>query len=80
MEKTSNWTHPLHARGVRSGTINAHLRGPLTNAAIHRYALAGYYGDAAKQRAERADVIRRAKHLPSEPTPRNLAKSLLDSL
>lgn len=56
MQKDSNFTHPLHARGIRSGGIPV-LRGPLlSDARILHYIRKGFYGEEARRKlAEQED-------------------------
>jgi len=59
MTQPSRWTHPSHARGVKSQNLEGLFRGKkLTDAQIHAYCLAGKYGEAARLRAEAADALR----------------------
>lgn len=52
MPKHVSWTHPSHARGVRSAWPT-NERGPiLSDRKIFQYALAGRYGDAERIKAE----------------------------
>lgn len=44
--------HPIHARGVQARRYNAVVLGPLTDATINKYELAGYYGEDRRLAAE----------------------------
>lgn len=47
----SNWTHPIHARGIRSPQIGVRGAKLLTNKMIDQYAREGRYGTAAQTTA-----------------------------
>lgn len=41
---TTKWTHPIHAKGVRSPRLDVRGGKLLTDKKIHHYAKAGFYG------------------------------------
>lgn len=43
-KKEPKWTHPIHARGVRSPRFDVRGGKLLTDKQIHKYALEGRYG------------------------------------
>lgn len=55
---SQHWIHPVHARGVPSRTYSNIVGGPLTDAAIFKYALQGYYGEEAKRNAEESKKLK----------------------
>ena len=61
------WTHPTHAKGVRSRdySVNAHVSGPLTDRKIHVYALQGFYGTDVQAAAQKNEAKRKPKKIPS---------------
>lgn len=76
---TTHWIHPVHARGVPSRTYSNVVQGPLTDAAIFRYALAGFYGEVAQKRAkeeEKFKAERKKAKKVHETVVRNLLKEL----
>lgn len=73
----NNWTHPTHARGVKSPTLaSAHIGKPLTDSDIARYELLGFYG-AERQAAARARQIKKASKTKHQTNKKdNLALAL----
>lgn len=72
-------THPIHSRGVRSAWPNTSVRGLLTDAQIHRYALQGYYGSAKQALAQRVEASKaRAKAKKQTPTDVAAAVNLIN--
>jgi hypothetical protein len=47
----SKWTHPIHARGVRSPRLDVRGGKLLTDKQITKYAKLGYYGTEAQAAA-----------------------------
>lgn len=60
--KKSRWTHPIHARGVRSPDFKtATVKGVLTDAQIHKYAKLGHYGTENQSAAIAADKKKKTR-------------------
>lgn len=72
----SSWIHPIHARGVPSRTYDATVKGPLTDTQIFRYALEGFYGEAA-QRAAESKVEYDKERTKATKAKESLVKSIL---
>lgn len=77
----NNFTHPVHARGVRSAWPSS-VSTPLTDAAIQRYALRGFYGEATRLQYEAALATKKnpSPSTRARKTAVSAAKSYLDSI
>lgn len=51
MSNEKKWTHPIHARGVKSPKLDVRGSKLLTDKDIHKYAKAGYYGTEVQTHA-----------------------------
>ena len=71
----NEWTHPLHAKGIKPPKIfdNIVLK-PLTDRAIDRYVLQGFYSNRNQYRAE-ARKIRRVQEA-MKPTEKRLVYNM----
>lgn len=61
-KKPKRWTHPNHNKSVSQSYARAHVRGPLTDKKIAKYAKKGLYSAVVKQaRKELAQKVQAAR-------------------
>lgn len=71
------WTHPVHARGVRSPRLDVRGSKLLTDKDIHKYAEAGYYGTEVQEHAIANEPKKKQKRVSPLKAAARLLKELL---
>lgn len=77
---SASFTHPTHARGVKSRWPDGTDSGPLTDKKILKYALRGYYGPNAQASALEIKARRNKSTHPHEGTKIKKLLSFLEDL
>lgn len=70
--RRNGWTHPVHARGVRSPRFDVRGGELLSDDRIDHYARLGYYGEAERQRVLEED--RQKAALKNKKRPKRTKK------
>lgn len=60
-KKTTKWTHPIHAKGIKSPQFDG-ATGPLTDKRIDTYILRGHYGEERQKALE--EELKKKKKKP----------------
>lgn len=71
------WTHPIHARGVKSPRLDVRGSKLLTDKDIHNYAKVGYYGTEVQQHAQASEPTKKRKKVSPFAAAKRLLKELL---
>lgn len=71
------WTHPIHARGVRSPRLDVRGAKLLTDKDIHKYAKAGYYGTEVQAHAHASEPVKKKRNVSPLAAAKRLLKELL---
>lgn len=79
MSNSSSWSHPLHARGIRSGGIPTPST-PLTDSRIAHYCRNGFYGSAAQRNQLAADAEKRVRKVRRTEPKASSIQAALDLL
>lgn len=77
MPNEKRWTHPIHARGVKSPKLDVRGSKLLTDKDIHKYAKAGYYGTETQAHALASEPKAKKRKMSPIAAAKRLLKELL---